>query len=86
LRYLIRLDPTRMAFLVDFCEKLNFELVENNLYFVQPETNDQTVNNVSVVEAAEDFAEKILPTLQRMTNPVDTVNSNEDSGQAAVNQ
>ncbi len=75
-----------MAFLVDFCEKLNFELVENNLYFVQPETNDQTVNNVSVVEAAEDFAEKILPTLQRMTNPVDTVNSNEDSGQAAVNQ
>ena len=64
------LDPTSMALLVDFCERLNFELVENNLYFIQSETNDGTANNVPVVAAAEEFANKILPTLQRMSGQV----------------
>jgi len=44
------LDPASMAYLVDFCERLNFELVGNSLYFVQSEINDISANNVPVVE------------------------------------
>lgn len=61
------LDPSTMEYLVDFCNQLNWELFENNLYFVQSGTN-RTVsdNNAGVLKGSEDFITKILPTLTRM--------------------
>lgn len=60
------LDPPRMAFLIDFCEHFNWELFENNLYFVQAEASNKP-SNMNMVQAAEEFAQRILPTLQRMS-------------------
>ncbi len=63
------LDPTAMAFLIDFCNKMNWELVESSLYFVEIRSSGSQPNNMSTVETAEDFVQKILPTLIRMTIP-----------------
>ena len=66
------LDPTRMQFLVDFCTKMNWELIEDNLYFVQSALSKSQDNN-TVVSAAESFVNNILPTLyvwlQKSKNP-----------------
>lgn len=60
------LDPTRMAFLIDFCSTFNFELVGNNVYFVQSDIEGQTAN-LPMIKAAEEFTQKVLPVLQRMS-------------------
>jgi len=69
------LDPSSMEFLVDFCKKLNWELFENTLYFVQSQTTKADEYEETMTQAAGDFAKKILPTLQRMSNisPQDSV-------------
>lgn len=61
------LDPTRMQFLVDFCESYNFELVGSDLYFTEANSTKNS-SNETLVQAAQDFTLKILPTLQRMTS------------------
>ena len=61
------LDPSTMEYLVDFCNQLNWELFENNLYFVQSGINKSlSDNNSGALKGAEDFVIKILPTLTRM--------------------
>jgi hypothetical protein len=62
------LDPTRMVFLVDFCKNLNWELFESALYFSESNTTTSNTNSDSIVQAAEEFAQKILPTLQNMSH------------------
>jgi hypothetical protein len=63
------LDPTRMEYLVDFCRSLNSELFENTLYFSESNiTANSDTNSTSLVQAAEEFAQKILPTLQNMSH------------------
>lgn len=65
------LDPTRMEFLVSFCKNLNWELFENTLYFSEAHSStSDNDNNVSTVQAAEEFAQKILPTLQNMSHAI----------------
>lgn len=62
------LDPDKMAFLVDFCKVCNWELVDDTLYFVQSTTApDDPTSQTTLVEAAQEFAAKILPTLQEMS-------------------
>ncbi len=59
------LDPIRMEFLVDFCQKFNWELIESSLYFVQSDTSKGAGGEV-MIRAAEEFVQKILPTLRNM--------------------
>lgn len=62
------LDPTTMAFLVDFCQREDWELFKNILYFASNNLNSSKKVNDSttMVEDAEDFVKRALPVLQRM--------------------
>lgn len=64
------LDPTAMQFLLDFCTKMDWELFENTLYFVEARSSSGPGNNMTTVETSEDFVQKILPTLTNMSNTV----------------
>jgi hypothetical protein len=60
------LDPTNMQFLVDFCESFNFELIDTTLYFTKSNSSNRSDNGI-LTKSAEDFANRILPILLRMT-------------------
>jgi hypothetical protein len=60
------LDPTNMQFLVDFCESFNFELIDTTLYFTKSNASNKSDNGI-LTKSAEDFANRILPILLRMT-------------------
>ncbi len=63
------LDPTAMAFLVDFCKHQDWEILDNALYFCQSDAarkQDKT-DQTSMTQDAQTFVEKILPVLQRMS-------------------
>lgn len=68
------LDPATMQFLVEYCQHEQWELFGNTLYFAQREqgqANTQLTQgeNASMVQDAELFVERALPTLQRMNSP-----------------
>ena len=68
------LDPTAMAFFIDFCQHEDWELFEDTLYFAGNNINSAKNHDGStMVEDAENFVQKALPVLQRMTK--DQVNS-----------
>ena len=63
------LDPATMQFLVDFCQKLDWELVGSSLYFISNGSNqksDSGQSNTVMVEDAQNFAKRVLPVLQRL--------------------
>ncbi len=59
------LDPKAMAFTVDFCQSHSWEIVGNELYFVQP-TNDKTDRDPTPMRAdIEKFVAEIRPAVER---------------------
>jgi hypothetical protein len=48
---------------VDFCSRMNWELIDNCLYFVQSDIVNSDNSNNTVVSSAETFVNEILPTL-----------------------
>ncbi len=59
------LDPTNMEFLINFCNSLNFELIDNTLYFVKSNSS-QKLDDKLFIKSAVDFADRILPIILRM--------------------
>jgi hypothetical protein len=64
------LDPSNMAFLVDYCKREDWEIFDNTLYFAQNNAfrkdNEQKIENTTMVKDAEQFVDEILPILLRM--------------------
>ncbi len=61
------LDPATMAFLVDFCQREDWELFEDTVYFAENNVNKgHGADNTSLVDDAQQFVKKALPVLQRM--------------------
>ena len=73
------LDPTRMQFLVDFCNKMNWELIDNALYFVQSGLANNDGNNNTVVSSAESFVNAIIPTLYSMSRENNSQTTNDQA-------
>lgn len=64
------LDPTNMAFLVDYCKREDWELFGDTLYFAQnnafQKDDDPLIENTTMVKDAEQFVSEILPILLMM--------------------
>lgn len=61
------LDPGVMAFLVDFAEENDWELIGSSLYMVNRGQAKSAENDTPMTADAQAFAARIIPTLERMS-------------------
>lgn len=59
------LNPSTMAFLVDFCKRMQWEIVGKSLYFAQS-SKPTSPGSETVVGDATEFVQKILPEIQKI--------------------
>lgn len=65
------IDPSDMAFLVDYCQKENWEVIGNTIYFSQhghSADNNPEIKDTTLVEDALIFCQRIVPTLKRLAS------------------
>jgi hypothetical protein len=58
------LDPTAMAFTVDFCRSHNWEIIGNELYFLQASSNSE-YDATSMFDDIAHFVNEIRPAIER---------------------
>lgn len=65
------LDPKAMAFVVDFCQSNNWEIVGNELYFLQTDGMHESGDTTSTFEDIDTFVAQIRPAIARPLTPAE---------------
>jgi Zn-finger nucleic acid-binding protein len=69
------LNPTAMIFTIDFCQSQNWEIVDNELYFVQAFGTGDKKDMTSMEQDVATFVEKIRPALEVTENTFENPNN-----------
>lgn len=59
------LDPKAMVFTIDFCQSHSWEIVGNELYFVQQSGTGVSDDNTSMFDDIQKFVDEIRPAIER---------------------
>lgn len=65
------LDPKAMVFMIDFCQSHNWEIVDNELYFLQESGTGSSDDKTAMFGDIEKFVAEIRPALERPLSAAD---------------